>query len=70
MVSVGESTGATDEMLNKVADFYDEEVDNAVANLMSMLEPALIIFLGVTIGFIVLSLYLPIFRLGEVVGRG
>lgn len=70
MVGVGESTGKTDEMLNKVADFYDEEVDNAVANLMSMLEPALIIFLGVTIGFIVVSLYLPIFKLGEVVGRG
>jgi len=70
MVNVGESTGATDEMLNKVADFYDEEVDTAVANLMSMLEPALIVFLGVTIGFIVVSLYLPIFKLGEVVGKG
>ncbi|MGB9822240.1 type II secretion system F family protein [Thermodesulfovibrio sp.] len=70
MVSVGESTGKTDEMLNKVADFYDEEVDNAVANLMSMLEPALIVFLGVTIGFIVISLYLPIFKLGEVAGKG
>lgn len=70
MVNVGEGTGTTDEMLNKVADFYDEEVDNAVANLMSMLEPGLIIFLGVTIGSIVISLYLPIFKLGEVVGRG
>lgn len=70
MVNVGESTGRIDDMLNKVADFYDEEVDNAVANLMSMLEPALIVFLGVTIGFIVVSLYLPIFKLGEVVGKG
>lgn len=70
MVNVGESTGATDEMLNKVADFYDEEVDNTVANLMSMLEPALIVFLGVTIGFIVVSLYLPIFKLGEIAGKG
>ncbi|MEN2986401.1 MAG: type II secretion system F family protein [Thermodesulfovibrionaceae bacterium] len=70
MVSVGESTGGTDEMLNKVADFYDEEVDAAVANLMNMLEPAMIVFLGVTIGYIVISLYLPIFKLGEVVGRG
>ncbi len=70
MVNVGESTGGTDEMLGKVADFYDEEVDNAVANLMSMLEPALIVFLGVTIGFIVVSLYLPIFKLGEVAGKG
>jgi len=70
MVSVGEATGKADEMLNKIADFYDEEVDNAVANLMNMLEPALIVFLGVTIGFIVISLYLPIFKLGEVAGRG
>ncbi len=70
MINVGESTGKTDEMLNKISDFYDEEVDNAVANLMSMLEPALIVFLGVTIGFIVISLYLPIFKLGEVVGKG
>lgn len=69
MVNVGESTGATDDMLNKVADFYDEEVDTAVGNLMTMLEPALIVFLGITIGFIVISLYLPIFKLGEVVGR-
>jgi type IV pilus assembly protein PilC len=69
MISVGESTGTTDEMLNKISDFYDEEVDNAIATLMNMLEPALIIFLGVTIGFIVLSLYLPIFQLGEVVGK-
>lgn len=69
MVNVGESTGGTDEMLNKVADFYDEEVDNAVANLMNMLEPALIVFLGITIGFIVISLYLPIFKLGEVIGK-
>jgi len=56
-------------MLNKVSDFYDEEVDNAVATLMNILEPALIVFLGVTIGFIIISLYLPIFKLGEVVGR-
>ncbi|MCS7215725.1 MAG: type II secretion system F family protein [Thermodesulfovibrio sp.] len=70
MVNVGEQTGKTDEMLGKVADFYDEEVDNAVANLMSLLEPALIVFLGVTIGFIVISLYLPIFKLGEIAGKG
>lgn len=69
MVNVGESTGATDDMLNKVSDFYDEEVDAAVGNLMNMLEPALIVFLGVTIGFIVVSLYLPIFKMGEVVGK-
>lgn len=69
MVNVGESTGATDDMLNKVSDFYDEEVDTAVSNLMNMLEPALIVFLGVTIGFIVISLYLPIFKMGEVISR-
>lgn len=69
MVNVGESTGATDDMLNKVSDFYDEEVDTAVGNLMNMLEPALIVFLGVTIGFIVISLYLPIFKMGEIISR-
>lgn len=63
MISVGESTGAIDTMLSKIADFYDDEVDNAVANLTSMLEPILMVFLGVTIGFIVISMYLPIFRL-------
>lgn len=69
MVNVGESTGATDDMLNKVSDFYDEEVDTAVGNLMNMLEPALIVFLGITIGFIVISLYLPIFKMGEIISR-
>ena len=63
MIAVGESTGALDSMLDKIADFYDEEVDNAVANLTSMIEPALMVFLGGTIGFIVVSMYLPIFRL-------
>jgi type IV pilus assembly protein PilC len=63
MISVGESTGAVDTMLSKIADFYDDEVDNAVANLTSMLEPIMMVFLGGTIGFIVVSMYLPIFRL-------
>jgi len=63
MIAVGESTGALDSMLEKIADFYDEEVDNAVANLTSMIEPALMVFLGGTIGFIVISMYLPIFKL-------
>jgi type IV pilus assembly protein PilC len=63
MIAVGESTGAVDTMLNKIADFYDDEVDNAVANLTSMLEPIIMVFLGGTIGFIVVSMYLPIFRL-------
>ncbi len=67
MISVGESTGALDQMLGKVADFYEDEVDNAVANLTSMLEPILIVFLGTTVGFIVVSLYLPIFKIGGVI---
>lgn len=65
MIGVGESTGALDTMLSKIADFYEEEVDVAVATLMSMLEPILIVFLGVIIGFIVISLYLPIFSLAN-----
>lgn len=65
MISVGESTGALDTMLSKIADFYEEEVDVAVATLMSMLEPILIVGLGGVIGFIVISLYLPIFQLAN-----
>lgn len=68
MINVGESTGALDQMLVKIADFYDDEVDNAVANLTTMLEPMLMVFLGTTIGFIVVALYLPIFKMGEVMG--
>ena len=63
MISVGESTGALDTMLSKIADFYEEEVDLAVATLMSLLEPILIVFLGGIIGFIVVALYLPIFAM-------
>ena len=63
MISVGESTGAMDNMLNKIADFYDDEVDNSVNNLTSMLEPVIMVFLGGAIGFIVVSMYLPIFKL-------
>ncbi len=63
MIAVGESTGALDNMLDKIADFYDEEVDQAVGNLTSMIEPILMVFLGGTIGFIVVAMYLPIFKL-------
>ncbi|RJQ46255.1 MAG: type II secretion system F family protein [Nitrospiraceae bacterium] len=63
MIAVGESTGALDSMLGKIADFYDEEVDQAVNTLTSMIEPVLMIFLGGTIGFIVVAMYLPIFKL-------
>jgi type IV pilus assembly protein PilC len=69
MINVGESTGALDQMLVKIADFYDDEVDNAVANLTTMLEPMMMVFLGTTIGYIVVALYLPIFKMGEVVSR-
>ncbi|MBI5675225.1 MAG: type II secretion system F family protein [Nitrospirae bacterium] len=63
MIAVGETTGAVDNMLNKIADFYDDEVDNATNNLTAMMEPLLMIFLGVTIGFIVIAMYMPIFKL-------
>jgi type IV pilus assembly protein PilC len=68
MISVGESTGALDSMLSKIADFYEEEVDMAVANLTSLMEPFLMIFLGIVIGGIVISMYLPIFRMASAVG--
>jgi type IV pilus assembly protein PilC len=63
MVGVGEQTGALDAMLSKIADFYEDEVDTAIADLLAMIEPVLIAFLGVTIGSIVISMYLPLFTL-------
>ncbi|MDI6752411.1 MAG: type II secretion system F family protein [bacterium] len=63
MISIGEETGALDSMLFKVADYYDKEVDATVAALASIIEPALIVFLGVVVGFIVVAMYLPIFSL-------
>ncbi|MEW6757499.1 MAG: type II secretion system F family protein [Acidobacteriota bacterium] len=63
MIGVGESTGALDAMLSKIADFYEDEVDEAVTNLMSLLEPIIIVFLGVTIGGIVIAMYMPLFTL-------
>jgi type IV pilus assembly protein PilC len=63
MVSVGEQTGSLDAMLSKIADFYDDEVDTAVATLTSLLEPIMIVFLGVIIGGLVVAMYLPIFKL-------
>lgn len=66
MINVGETTGALDTMLNKIADFYDDEVDNAVANLTSLMEPLVIVFLGVVIGGLVIAMYMPIFKLGSV----
>ena len=63
MISVGEQTGALDTMLSKIADFYEDEVDTAVGNLMTLMEPLLILFLGTVVGGIVISMYLPIFDL-------
>jgi type IV pilus assembly protein PilC len=61
MISVGEQTGGLDEMLSKIADFYDEEVDAAVGGLLAMMEPLMIVFLGVVVGGMVVAMYLPIF---------
>ena len=63
MIAVGESTGALDAMLGKIADFYDDEVDASVSNLTAMMEPMLMVFLGGAVGFIVVAMYLPIFKL-------
>lgn len=61
MIAVGEQTGGLDEMLSKIADFYDEEVDTAVSSLLALLEPLMIVFLGVVVGGMVVAMYLPIF---------
>lgn len=68
MVSVGEQTGALDAMLSKVADFYEEEVDTAVQNMLTLIEPIMILLLGTVIGGIVVSMYLPLFTLIRVIG--
>ncbi|HVN98297.1 MAG TPA: type II secretion system F family protein, partial [Syntrophorhabdaceae bacterium] len=68
MVQVGESTGALDSMLGKIADFYDEDVDNLVGNLTAMMEPMIMMFLGVVLGGLIIAMYLPIFKLGSAVG--
>ena len=61
MISVGEATGALDTMLSKIADFYEEEVDTAVAGMLTLMEPVMIAFLGVIVGGIVVAMYMPIF---------
>lgn len=68
MISVGEATGALDNMLNKIADFYDDEVDSAVEAMTALMEPALMAFLGVTVGGLVIAMYLPIFALAGAAG--
>ena len=67
MISVGEKTGKLDAMLMKVADFYDDQVDTAVSGLTSMIEPLIIGFLGIVVGFIVIALFLPIINLTTVI---
>ena len=63
MIAVGESTGALDAMLEKIAEFYDEEVDQAVENLTALIEPFMLVFLGITIGGLVIAMYLPVFKM-------
>jgi type IV pilus assembly protein PilC len=67
MVAIGEESGSLDAMLGKVADFYEEQVDNAVDSLSSLLEPLIMVVLGVLIGGLVIAMYLPIFMLGQVI---
>ena len=67
MVAVGEESGSLDEMSAKVADFYEEEVDNAVDSMSSLLEPLIMAILGVLVGGLVIAMYLPIFKMGAVV---
>jgi type IV pilus assembly protein PilC len=67
MIEVGENAGALDTMLTKIADFYDDEVDTAVEALTSLLEPMLMVFLGVVIGFMLVAMYLPIFKIAGAV---
>ena len=67
MVAVGETTGGLDGMLRKIAEFYEEEVDDAVASLTALMEPMIMVVLGVILGGLVISMYLPIFQLGSLV---
>ena len=66
MIAVGEKTGGLDDMLSKIADFYDEEVDEAVTALTSIIEPIIIVFMGIVIGGILIAMYLPMF---DIIGK-
>jgi type IV pilus assembly protein PilC len=70
MIGVGEQTGALDEMLSKIADFYDDEVDAAVEQLTSIIEPAMIVIMGVVVGGMLVAMYLPMFKLASVISNG
>jgi type IV pilus assembly protein PilC len=63
MIGVGEQTGAMDQMLQKIADFYEDEVDTAVAGMTSLIEPIMMAFLGVVVGGLIVAMYLPVFEL-------
>jgi type IV pilus assembly protein PilC len=67
MCAIGEESGSLDSMLSKVADFFESEVDDAVAGLSSLMEPVIMVVLGTLIGGMVIAMYLPIFKLGEAV---
>ncbi|MGC8866847.1 MAG: type II secretion system F family protein, partial [Elusimicrobiales bacterium] len=69
MISVGEETGNLDAMLFKIADFYDQEVETAVKGLTSMIEPLVMVFMGVVIGFIVIAMFIPMFEMGEIASK-
>jgi len=68
MTAIGEEAGSLDEMLDKTASYYEEEVDNAVDNLTTLMEPLIMSVLGVLVGGLIIAMYLPIFQLGSVVG--
>ena len=68
MVAIGEESGSLDDMLNKAAEFYEEEVDTAVAQLSSLMEPIIMVVLGSIIGTMLVAMYLPLFNIGNVVG--
>ena len=67
MTAIGEESGALDAMLSKVADFFEAEVDDAVAGISSLIEPFLIAFLGVVVGGIMVAMYLPVFKMGQTI---
>ena len=69
MIEVGESTGAMPTMLNSVAEFFEEDVQNSLAAALQLIEPVILIFMGVTVAFVLISLYMPIFSLGAQVQR-
>ena len=68
LISVGEQTGQLDEMFTSVANYYEEEFDTAVANLASLIEPIMIVFMGITIGGLMIAMYAPIFNVGAIIG--